>query len=250
MPSNRELFLKHLGLPSASPMGLEIARARGVFMYDSAGRDYIDLVSGVSVSNVGHGHPEVVEAIRAQIDRYMHLMVYGEYVQEPQALLAAELAALLPHHLSSVYFVNSGSEAIEGALKLSKRYTGRPEIIAFRNAYHGGTHGALSILGDERLKQAFRPLLPGIRHLTFNQAAELEQISEQTACVVVETVQAEAGIILPESGFLALLRKRCDETGSLLVIDDIQMGFGRTGKLFSFAHFGISPDILVVAKSM
>jgi acetylornithine/succinyldiaminopimelate/putrescine aminotransferase len=250
MPSNREIFFKNLGLPSAKPMAIEVDHASGIYLYGKDGKDYIDLVSGVAVSNVGHLHPEVISAIKGQLDRYMHLMVYGEIIQSPQTKLAEKLTGLLPHQLNTVYFVNSGSEAIEGALKLAKRHTGKSEVIAFRDAYHGGTHGALSILGSESLKFAFRPLLPDIRHLRFNHIKELAFITGKTACVVVENIQAEAGIIPPDGNFLKALRNRCTETGAMLIIDDIQMGFGRTGKLFSHEHFDIVPDILVLAKAM
>ena len=248
--TNREIFYRNMGLPSASPMGIEMERAEGIYIYGSDGKEFIDLVSGVSVSNIGHRHPKVIKAIHNQLEKYMHLMVYGELIQSPQVRLAKNLTDHLPGNLDSVYFVNSGSEAIEGALKLAKRVTGRSEIITFKNAYHGGTHGALSILGNESLKYAFRPLLPDIRFLRFNRKEDLEQITEKTACIVAESVQAEAGILLPENGFLKKLRKKCDQTGTLLVIDDIQMGFGRTGKLFSFENFGITPDILALAKGM
>jgi acetylornithine/succinyldiaminopimelate/putrescine aminotransferase len=248
--TNRELFYRYMGLPSANPLGIEMVRAEGIYIYDKQGKRYIDLVSGVAVSNTGHGNKEVAKAVKEQIDKYMHLMVYGEYIQSPQVQLAKELTSKLPAKLDSVYFVNSGSEAIEGALKLAKRHTGRTEIFAFENAYHGGTHGALSILGNEKLKYAFRPLLPGIRFLEFNNFTDINKISDKTAAVVIETIQAEAGIILPEAGFLEEVRKKCDETGTLLIIDDIQMGFGRTGKLFSFENFGIVPDILTLAKAM
>ena len=250
MASNREIFFRNLGLPSASPMAIEIDHASGVYLYDREGKDYIDLVSGVSVSNVGHLHPKVVGAVNDQLKKYMHLMVYGEVIQSPQTKLAQSLAGLLPDTLSSVYFVNSGSEAIDGALKLAKRFTGRSEIVAFKNAYHGGTHGALSILGDETLKYAFRPLLPDVRHIRFNVADDLSYITKKTACVVAETIQAEAGILLPSGNFLSALRARCNETGTLLVIDDIQLGFGRTGTFFSHENFNILPDILVLAKAM
>ena len=239
-----------MGLPSMNHMGLEIEQAENIYLYDVKGNRYTDLISGVSVSNLGHLHPAVVKAIKDQLDKYMHLMVYGEFIQAPQVQLANLLSENLPGKLECTYFVNSGSEAIEGAIKLAKRYTGRREIAAFSNAYHGGTHGALSILGDERLKNAFRPLIPGVTKLEFNNPDSLQSISEETACVVAETIQAEAGIILPEKGFLKKLRERCDETGTLLIIDDIQMGFGRTGKLFSFEHFDIEPDILCLAKAM
>lgn len=250
MPTNRELFFSYLGLPSQKPMGLEIQHAKGIYLYDQHGKKYIDLVSGVSVSNTGHLHPEVVNAIKKQLEKHMHLMVYGELIQETQVLLATLICENLPDELNSVYFVNSGSEAIEGAMKLAKRYTGRTGVVAFKNAYHGGTHGALSILGSESLKNAFRPLLPDVHFLEFNNHNDLNVITNKTACVVAETVQAEAGVILPENQFLEKLRERCDETGTLLVIDDIQMGFGRTGKLFSFDHFNIIPDILTIAKGM
>jgi len=250
MSSNREIFLNHLGLPSKNPLGIEIESAKGIYMYDINGKEYIDMVSGVSVSNVGHRHPKIVQAIKTQLDKYMHLMVYGEIIQSPQVQLAKKLTDNLPSSLDSVYFVNSGSEAIEGALKLAKRYTGKTEIIAFKNAYHGGTHGALSILGNESLKNAFRPLLPDIKQINFNSFNDISEISAKTACVIVEAVQAEAGIILPEQHFLSALKERCTETGTLLILDDIQMGFGRTGKLFSFENFDFIPDILAIAKGM
>lgn len=248
--TNREIFFQHMGLPSRNPMGLEINKAEGIYLYDKQGKEYIDLVSGVSVSNIGHRHPAIVKAVKSQLDQYMHLMVYGEYIQSPQVQLAKQLTDLLPEQLNSVYFVNSGSEANEGAMKLAKRFTGRSEIIAFKNAYHGGTHGALSILGNESLKYAFRPLLPDIKFLNFNQFDELDKITNKTACVVVESIQAEAGIILPEKNFLIDLRKKCTEKGVILILDDIQMGFGRTGKLFSFENFNFVPDILTIAKGM
>lgn len=249
MLSQRQIFFTYLGLPSACPLGLEISAASGIYLYGPDGKDYIDLVSGVSVSNLGHQHPAVIAAVKAQADRYLHLMVYGEMIQSPQVLLAEKIASFLPPSLRSIYFVNSGSEAIEGAMKLAKRHTGRSEVISFKNAYHGGTHGALSITGNEPLKNSFRPLLPDTRLLNFNDFNGLAFITEKTACVVAETVQAEAGIILPIEGFLSALRQRCLETGTLLVIDDIQMGMGRTGKLFSFEHDGIVPDILCLAKA-
>ena len=239
-----------MGLPSSAPLAIEMERAKGIYIYDKSGKEYTDLVSGVAVSNIGHGNQEVIKAIKQQVDKYMHLMVYGEYIQSPQVQLAKKLTEYLPHTLDSIYFVNSGSEANEGAMKLAKRYTGRTEIFAFKNAYHGGTQGALSILGNEKLKYAFRPLLPGVRFLEFNNFEELDKITDKTAAIFIETIQAEAGIILPKENFLTKLRKKCYETGTLLIIDDIQMGFGRTGKLFSFENFGIIPDILTMAKAM
>jgi acetylornithine/succinyldiaminopimelate/putrescine aminotransferase len=249
MLSQRQMFFEYLGLPSAQPLGIEILSARGIYLYGPGGKNYIDLVSGVSVSNLGHQHPEIIRAVKEQTDQYMHIMVYGDLIQSPQVKLAEKLASLLPPYLQSTYFVTSGSEAVEGALKLAKRHTGRTGIVAFKKAYHGGTHGALSICGDENLKYAFRPLLPDVTQLEFNNPDDLLKITSSTACVVVETIQAEAGIILPEKGFLTALRDRCNETGALLIIDDIQMGMGRTGKLFSFEHFGIIPDILCLAKA-
>jgi acetylornithine/succinyldiaminopimelate/putrescine aminotransferase len=203
----------------------------------------------VAVNNLGHQHPEIIRAVKDQADRYMHLMVYGEFIQSPQVLLAEALANVLPAPLHSTFFVNSGSEAIEGAMKLAKRYTGRTEVIAFRNAYHGGTQGALSIAGNESIKNSFRPLIPDINFIEFNNFKDLENISGRTACVVAETIQAEAGIIPPQEGFLEALRERCSATGTLLVIDDVQMGMGRTGKMFSFEHYGVVPDILCLAKA-
>ena len=250
MLSNRQLFQLYMGLPSVVDDPVEIVSASGIYLYDDQGHKYIDLVSGVSVSNVGHRHPHVIHAIHQQLERYMHVMVYGKFVHAPQVKLAEMLADKLPSSLNSVYFVNSGSEAIEGAIKLAKRATGRAELVHFRHAYHGGTAGALSLLGHETMKNAFRPLVPGGRMLDFNHFDQLNQISTDTAAVLVEPIQAEAGIILPETGYLEALRKRCDETGALLIFDEIQMGFGRTGKLFAFEHYQAVPDILCLAKAM
>lgn len=248
--SNRELYYRNLATPAFVPNAVEVVQAEGIYLIDDQGNKWIDLVSGVSVSNVGHRHPKVVEAIKKQTDQYMHLMVYGEFIQSPQVQLASLLAQNLPEHLNAVFFVNSGSEANEGAMKLAKRVTGRSEIIAFNNAYHGGTQGALSILGNEEMKYAFRPLLPDIRIMDFNSFEQIENITHKTAAVVIESIQAEAGIILPKSGYLQAVKKRCEETGALLILDDIQMGFGRTGQLFSFENYGFEPDILTIAKGM
>ncbi|MCD4832805.1 MAG: aspartate aminotransferase family protein [Bacteroidales bacterium] len=250
MISQRQLFLQHVGQTSDFPLQLEIERANGIYMYDNKGKSYIDLISGVSVSNVGHLHPKVVKAVKTQVEKYMHLMVYGEYIQTPQVEFANKLTSLLPENLNSVYFVNSGSEAIEGALKLAKRYTGRSEIISFKNAYHGSTHGALSVMGNEEFKNSFRPLLPDINFLNFNSYEDLNLITEKTACVIVEPVQGEAGIRLPKDNYLTKLRERCSAVGALLIFDEIQTGFGRTGNLFAFEEYNIVPDIMTIAKGM
>ena len=250
MISHRQLFFQHVGQTSQAPLALEIVKAEGIYMYDTEGKKYIDLVSGVSVNNVGHRHPKVVEAVKNQLDKYMHLMVYGEYIQNPQVKFAESLTKQLPDTLNSVYFVNSGSEAIEGAMKLAKRYTEKYEIIAFKNAYHGSTHGALSLMNDENLTQAFRPSVPGISFLDFNAVSQLNRITEHTAAVVIEAIQAEGGIIPADYDFMKALRKRCKETETLLIIDEIQTGFGRTGKLFAFEHYDIVPDIICIAKGM
>lgn len=250
MKTQRQLFLSHVAQTSETPLALEIEKAEGIYLYDVSGKKYMDLISGIAVSNVGHRHPRVIQAIKEQLDKYMHLMVYGEYIQSPQVQLAKRLAELLPEKLDTVYFVNSGSEAIEGAMKLAKRATGRTEIISFKNAYHGSTQGSLSIMGNEEFKNAFRPLLPDTKQLDYNDNEQLQEITEKTACVVVETVQGEAGAVLPQNDFLKKLRARCNATGTLLVADEIQCGFGRTGKLFAFEHYDFVPDILCVAKGM
>ncbi len=250
MLTQRQLFFNHLAQTTDMPLALEIVKAEGIYLTDVNGKQYIDLISGISVSNVGHRHPKVVSAIIDQVNKYMHLMVYGEYIQSPQVQLASLLSSLLPKSLNSVYFVNSGSEAIEGAMKLAKRFTGRSEIISFENAYHGSTQGSLSIMGNEEFKSAFRPLLPGTKLMRFNKMEDLRHITERTACVVVETIQGEAGAIVPVNNFLKALSERCKQTGTLLIADEIQCGFGRTGKLFSFEHFDVIPDILCMAKGM
>jgi len=250
MLSLRQLFLQHVAQTSESPLSLEVERAEGVYLFGPDGKRYIDLISGVSVSNVGHCHPRVIEAVNIQASKYMHLMVYGEYIQYPQVRFAQRLTAILPETLNNVYFVNSGSEAVEGALKLAKRYTGRSEIISFINAYHGSTHGALSVMGNEEPKRAFRPLLPDIKQIRYNSLPDLDQISPKTACVIIEPVQGEAGIISPVDNFLVKLRNRCSETGTLLIFDEIQTGLGRTGKMFAFEKYNVVPDILLLAKAM
>ncbi|UOQ71393.1 aspartate aminotransferase family protein [Hymenobacter cellulosilyticus] len=250
MLTPRQLFLRHQAQTSDFPLLLEIERAEGVYMYDTSGRRILDLISGIGVSNVGHRHPRVIQAIQNQLDKYLHLMVYGELVQAPPAELAYALHQTLPEYLDSVYFTNSGAEAIEGALKLAKRHTGRTELISCHNAYHGSTHGALSITGSEGFKNSYRPLLPDVRHIHFNELADLELITERTAAVVVETVQGEAGVRVPLPGYLPALRERCRQVGALLILDEIQCGFGRTGSFWAFEQFGVQPDILVCAKGM
>jgi acetylornithine/N-succinyldiaminopimelate aminotransferase len=250
MLTNRQLFLQHLGQTSVAPMMLEIVRAEGIYMFGPDGKKYIDLISGVSVSNTGHCHPKVVEAVKKQADLYMHLMVYGEFIQSPQVKYAERLAGILPPALNSCYFVNSGSEAVEGALKLAKRYTGKSRIISFKKSYHGSTHGALSIQGSELYKNAFRPLLPDTFQIGFNDEKSLDDIDNKTACVIVEPVQGEAGIIYPDNDFLLKIRNRCKATGSLLIFDEIQTGFGRLGHMFAIDRFGVVPDILLLAKAL
>ncbi len=250
MITQRQLFLNYVGQTSPCPLGIEVERAKGIYIYDTDGKEYIDLISGVSVSNIGHLHPRVVKAIKKQIKKYMHLMVYGEYIQIPQIKFAKLLTKNLPKKLNSVYFVNSGSEAVEGAMKLAKRYTGRSEIIAFRNSYHGSTHGALSLMSDEYFTQAFRPLLPDIKFIDFNKNSELNKITKKTAAVVTEVVQSEAGIVVGNYEFINNLRARCNQTGTLLIIDEVQTGFGRTGSLFGFEQYKIVPDIITIAKAM
>ncbi|GAB4331262.1 MAG: aspartate aminotransferase family protein [Flammeovirgaceae bacterium] len=250
MLTQRQLFLHHLAQTSDFPLMLEIERAEGVYMYAPDGKKYLDLISGIGVSNIGHCHPSVVKAVQEQVSKYMHLMVYGEFIQSPQVQLAKALSATLPKPLSCVYLVNSGTEAVEGALKLAKRFTGRTEIISAFNAYHGSTHGALSVGGGEQFKNAFRPLLPDIRQIQYNDFAHLEYISSKTAAVLVESIQGEAGIKVPSKEYMQALRQKCKETGALLILDEIQTGFGRTGKFWAFEHFDIQPDILLAAKGM
>lgn len=250
MLSQRELFLRHLAQTTDNPLMIEIERAEGCYLYGPEGKRYLDLISGISVSNVGHRHPKVLQAIHEQLDKYMHLMVYGEYIQSPQVQLAKALADTLPEPLESVYLVNSGSEAVEGALKLAKRYTGRPKLVSCYHAYHGSTHGALSVGGSEEFKAAYRPLLPGIKHIYFGVEEELQHIDEDTAALIIETVQGEAGVRTACKQYWQALRKRCTETGTLLILDEIQAGFGRTGTFWAFEKYGIQPDILVTAKGM
>ncbi|MDB5253149.1 MAG: aspartate aminotransferase family protein [Flaviaesturariibacter sp.] len=248
--TNRQLFLQHVAQTSTAPLALEIVHAEGCTLTDAAGKTYIDLIGGISVANTGHRHPHVLAAIRDQLDRYLHVMVYGEFVQSPQVQYAQLLVRHLPPSLSAVYFTNSGAEAVEGAMKLAKRITGRTGVVAFHNSYHGSTQGALSIIGSEYWRNAFRPLLPGISHLVYNSMADLALITTDTACVVAETVQAEAGVQAPQVDWLRALRTRCTETGTLLILDEIQAGFGRTGTLWGFEAYGIVPDVLLLGKAL
>lgn len=250
MPTLRQLFLANNAQTTGFPLLLEFERAEGIYMYDKAGRPYMDLISGIGVSNLGHSHPYVVNAVKDQVDKYMHLMVYGEYVQTPQVRFAEKLVSLMPGNLQSVYFTNSGAEAVEGALKLAKRSTGRRHIVAVFGSYHGSTQGALSVMGNEEFKQAYRPLLPGVSFIHLDNLRELELITDQTACVIIETIQGEAGIRVPDVQYMRSLRDKCNETGTLLILDEIQAAFGRTGKLFAFEHFNIEPDILLLAKAL
>lgn len=248
--NQRELFLRHVAQTSDAPLALEIVKASGSRMWDISGKEYIDLIAGISVCNIGHCHPKVTAAIKEQADQYMHLLVYGEFIQSPQVQYARLLTEHLPSSLNSVYFTNSGTEATEGSMKLAKRATGRTQIIAFKNSYHGSTQGALSVIGDEYWRNAFRPLLPDVLHLDYNSFSAIDLISNSTACVIAETVQAESGIHVPSKEWMQSLRKKCDETGTLLILDEIQCGFGRTGTLWAFEQFGVVPDILLLGKAL
>lgn len=245
----RDLFFRYVGQTSSAPLGLEINRAEGVFLYSHQKR-YLDMISGVSVSNVGHGRKEIIESVKEQVENYSHLMVYGEMVQSPQVLHAQLLASILPQSLQSVYYVNSGSEANEAAIKLAKRATGRREIISCKNAYHGSTQGCLSLMSDERFKNSFRPLIPMINHIEFNNIDSLSAISNKTAAVIIEPVQGEGGVQIPKGDFLNRLKERCLECGALLIFDEIQTGFGRTGKMFAFEKYGVVPDMITLAKAL
>lgn len=247
---NRQLFLRHVAQTSSTPLMLEIVKADGCWMFDVNGKKFLDMISGIAVSNVGHNNQDVKLAITNQLDKYSHLMVYGEFVESPQVQLATWIAAHMPAQLDSVYFVNSGSEAIEGALKLAKRVTGRPEIISFYQSYHGSTMGALSAGNTEERKNAFRPLIPDNTVLSYNNFDQINLITEKTAAVLIEPIQAEAGVILPQSGYLQAIRNKCDETGTLLIFDECQTGFGRTGKLFAWEHSAVVPDIITLGKAI
>lgn len=250
MASKREIFLQSIAQTSEFPLGLEITKGEGVYLYDKSGKEYIDLIAGISVSNLGHCHPAVVKAVQTQAAEFMHTIVYGEFILSPQVELAELLTAQLPNSLNSIYFVNSGSEATEGAMKLAKRFTGRAEFVSAYDAYHGSTQGSISLMSDKFFTQPYHPLLPGIKHIHFNNEADLQTITEKTAAVIVETVQAESGVNPPKNDYLKKLRQRCDETGALLIFDEIQVGYGRTGSLFAFEQYDIVPDILLLAKGM
>jgi acetylornithine aminotransferase len=243
-------FLKYQAKTTPHPLGISIAKAKGVYLTDTEGKKYLDFVAGVSACSLGHCHPKVTRAIRKQSRKYLHLMVYGEFAQAPAVSLCKELIELLPHNHESVYLTNSGTEAIEGALKLAKRATGRSELIGAQNSYHGSTHGALSLLGSEHQKMRYRPLLPDTKFIRFNKEEDLKEITTKTAAVILETIQGGAGFILPEEGYLQKVKTRCQAVGALLILDEIQPGFGRTGKFFGFEHFNVSPDILVMGKGM
>jgi acetylornithine/succinyldiaminopimelate/putrescine aminotransferase len=250
MASLASLFKDFQAQTTPYPMGLEIVRAKGCYLYDNNKKKYLDLVAGVSACSLGHRHPTVVRAIKRQLGKYLHVMVYGEFVQKEPVLLAKLLADHLPQQLNTTYLTNSGTEAIEGALKLAKRVTGRAEIIAARKAYHGNTMGAMSVMGYELRKSAYRPLIPGTRFINFNNHEDLKNITSQTAAVILETIQGGAGFIVPNKGYLKKVKKRCEEVGALLILDEIQPGIGRTGKLFAFMDHEIAPDILVIGKGL
>ncbi len=248
--TNRQLFLKHVGQTSVAPLCLEIVKAEGCKLFDADGKEYIDLIGGISVCNVGHRHPRIVDAIKKQLDDYLHIMVYGELVQSPQVQYAQMLADHLPKSLNAVFFTASGSEATEGAMKLAKRFTNKTQIISFKNSYHGSTQGALSVMGSEYWQQAFRPLLPDVLQMNYNSFDDLENITDRTACVIAETIQAEAGVLVPQNDWLKALRKKCDETATVLIFDEIQCGFGRNGTLWAFEQFDAVPDILLLGKAL
>jgi acetylornithine/succinyldiaminopimelate/putrescine aminotransferase len=248
--NNRQLFFRHIAQTSPMPMGLEMVKAEGIYQWDVSGKKYVDMISGFSVCNIGHSNSKVVAAAQEQIAKYMHLIVYGEFIEHPQIAFAKLLVENLPQNLHSVYFTNSGAEAAEGALKLAKRATGRSKIIAFNNAYHGSTQGALSVMGDEYFRNAFRPLLPDVYHFPYNSNEVLNAIDNDAACVIMETVQAESGVVKPDADWIKAIRKKCSETGCLLILDEIQAGFGRTGTLWAFEQYNVVPDILLLAKAL
>ncbi len=246
----RQVFLQHVAQTSPAPIAIEIASAKGSYLYDADGKEYLDLIGGISVCNIGHSHPRVIEAVKTQAEKYLHVMVYGETIQSPQTQYAKMLTDHLPGNLNCVYFTNSGAEATEGALKLARRVTGRADIISCNKSYHGNTLGALSVMGDEYWRNAFRPLMPGVWHYDYNSQELIDAVNEQTACVIIETVQGEAGVVEPKQSWLQVLRNKCTNTGTLLIMDEIQCGFGRTGKLWGFEHYGVVPDIVLLGKAL
>lgn len=250
MNFSHNTFLGKIAQTTSSPFLLDIESAEGIYLHTPDGKKYMDLISGIGVSAIGHRHPYVINAIKEQLDKHLHVMVYGEFVQSSPNILAETLTSFLPDQLNCCYFVNSGTEANEGALKLAKRFTGRSEIIAFRGAYHGSTHGSLSVSGNEYKKFAFRPLLPDVKFINFNIIDELDAITDRTACVIVEPIQGDAGVRIPDKEYMQALRDKCTATGTVLIFDEIQSGMGRTGKLFAFEHFNVVPDILTTAKAL
>lgn len=250
MNFDHHIFLQHIAQTTPHPFLIDIEKAEGLYLYSPDGKAYMDLISGIGVSNIGHQHPHVVHSIKEQVEKHLHVMVYGEFVQSAPNLLAKKLTELLPDNLNCCYFTNSGTEANEGALKLAKRHTGRTEIISCRGAYHGSTHGSLSVSGNEVKKYAFRPLLPDVRFINFNKMEDLEQITRKTACVIIETIQGDAGVRIPSLEYMKALRSKCDDTGTMLIFDEIQTGIGRTGKMFAFEHYSVAPDILTSAKAL
>ncbi len=247
---NKNIFFVHQAQTSPHPIAIQITKAEGVYLYDESGKRYFDLISGLAVNNVGHSHPKIVEAVKNQAEKFMHVMPYGEFIQEPQIKLAEKLAHILPSTLSSSYFVNSGAEAVEGALKLAKRYTGRKKNVACNKSYHGSTHGALSVTGNDTKRKGYGDFLPNISFISFNEISDLDSIDEFTAAVIVETIQGDAGVRIPDKQYMLKLRERCTEVGALLILDEIQTGYGRTGTFFAFEQYNIVPDILCIAKAM
>ncbi|MGB0915383.1 MAG: aspartate aminotransferase family protein [Crocinitomicaceae bacterium] len=248
--SRKDEFLSFQGQTNQSPYLIDVDRAEGIYIYDKSGKAFIDMIAGVAVNNIGHRHPLVVKALNTQIDKHLHVMVYGEFIQDAQLQFSQKLSSLLPDSLETVYTVNSGTEANEAALKLAKRITGRSELISFRGSYHGSTHGSMSVSGNETKKEAFRPLLPDVRFLEFNNIEDLENITSRTAGVIIETIQGDAGVRTPSQAFMDTLRKKCSETGAQLIFDEVQCGIGRTGKMFAFEHFNVTPDILTLGKAL
>lgn len=243
-------FLTHQGQTNQSPYLIDVDRAEGIYIYDKNGKRYMDMIAGVAVNNIGHNHPKVIEAIKQQLDKHLHVMVYGEYLQDSQLALAENLASILPESLNCSYIVNSGTEANEAALKLAKRFTGRQQIVSCKNSYHGSTHGSLSATGNETKQSSFKPLLPQVDYITFNDIESLELITDKTACVLIETIQGDAGLRKPTQQFITALREKCTNTGALLIFDEVQVGMGRTGEFFAFEHYNVVPDILTLGKAL